>query len=172
MIGENRMKQRVQGNFDTLSKNLFQLLQHSWPLSTLDTPVPCFLRTQRPSPATVLPKIFLSYSGNEAGGSLSDRIYISTSPPLGPTQNKYHTEQPDLLESSQGPKKVQQWGADLSKRLLLETHTATPCTLWGRDATCDIEIACTLQQFVVKHMGHKLEASNLRKTTSTAGTQA
>ena len=163
------MKQRMQGNFDTLSKNLFQLLQHGRPLSTLDTPVPCFLRTQRPSPAMVLSKRFLGYSGNEAGGR-----YVTGSAFQHPHLWGQHktstiqTEQPDLLESSQGPKKVQQRGADLSKKSLLETHAATQRTIWSRDATCDVEIACTLQHFVERCMGHELEASDLIKTTSTS----
>jgi len=57
------MKQRSWGSFDALSK-LFQLLQNSWPISALDTPVPCLLGTRRPSPTMVLPNRFVGYSGN------------------------------------------------------------------------------------------------------------
>lgn len=60
------------------------------------------------------------------------------------------TEQSGLLASSQGPRKVQQWVADLPKRSLLETRAATRFTLCGRDATCDIEIDCTLTTFCSK----------------------
>lgn len=131
----------------TLSKKLFQLLQHSWPLSTLNISVPCF-------PSYGLLQEISGLLWEQGGGSLCDRIYISASPSLGQHKTStMQTEQLDLLESSQGPKKVQQWGADLSKTSLLEIHAATLCTIWGRDATCDIEIACTLQHFVVKTRG-------------------
>lgn len=82
-----------------------------------------------------------------------------------------YRQPPDLFQSRQNLKEAQKTlkGADLSKRSLLETHTATQCKIWGRDAICDIEIACTPHHFIVKYMGHELEASDLRKTTTSWG---
>lgn len=134
------MKQRMQGNFDTKQKAISAATAQLTPFNIEYI-------------SSLLPQLWSSprdFLWEQGGGLLCDRIYISASPSLGQHKTStMQTEQLDLLESSQGPKEVQQRGPDLSKRSLLETHSATQCTIWGRDATCDIEIACTLQHFVV-----------------------
>lgn len=157
----------MQGNFDTLSKNLFQL---PTPLTT-GSPVPCFLRTRRPSPAMVTSKRFLSYSGNELGGH-----YMT-----GPTFRHPHLwdQQKQITESSPifwNPTKASTTSSNkvvtFPRSHFGETCATTQHTIWGRDATRSIEIPCTLPRFEVKCMGQVGSIWSSDRQHQQAGTQA
>lgn len=99
------------------------------------------------------------------GGPLHDRIYISTSPSLGPTKL---VSQSSLIfwNPAKAPRTSSTEEVTFPRSHLGEIRATTQHMIWGRDATHGMEIPCTTSLWSKRHRTNWKHL--VLKTTSTS----